>query len=65
MRRRVQAKVAADLTAHFCLLIILFLVTASQTSFAQSTAFTYEGRLFSSSGVPLLESVDLKFQILN
>ncbi|MBX9766882.1 MAG: hypothetical protein K2X47_06385, partial [Bdellovibrionales bacterium] len=32
---------------------------------AQSAAFTYEGRLFGSSGIPVLDSVDVKFQILN
>ncbi|MBX9768286.1 MAG: hypothetical protein K2X47_13515, partial [Bdellovibrionales bacterium] len=38
---------------------------SAHTSFAQSSSFTYEGRLFSSSGVPVSESVDVKFQILN
>ncbi|MBX9768521.1 MAG: hypothetical protein K2X47_14700, partial [Bdellovibrionales bacterium] len=44
-----------------------FLLTflSSNLAFAQSSSFTYEGRLYSSSGVPLLESVDVKFQILN
>lgn len=32
---------------------------------AQSSAFTYEGRLFNAAGAPLLETISMRFQILN
>ncbi|MBX9767801.1 MAG: hypothetical protein K2X47_11065, partial [Bdellovibrionales bacterium] len=44
---------------------LLMQIPFPESVFAQSSSFTYEGRLFSSSGIPVLDSVDVKFQILN